>query len=92
MENQDGWLLFIKLCQQAVKKNKLLELYQFIFTQEEREKLELRTLLTKALLEEKMAQREISSHLKVSISKITRGSNALKVIDSKLKKFLTESL
>lgn len=92
MDNKDGWQSFINLCQNAAKKNKLAELYEFIFTAEERESLALRTLLTKALLKKEMTQRDISSHLKVSISKITRGSNALKTIDAKLKKFLTDNI
>lgn len=92
MTNKDDWQRFIILCEIAAKKDKLSELFEFIFTPEEREQLALRASLTKALLEGEISQRDISSHLKVSISKITRGSNALKTIDSKLKKFLTDNL
>jgi TrpR family trp operon transcriptional repressor len=92
MERKDGWHAFIELCQKAAKQDNLPKVYQFIFTPEEREQLATRTLLIKALLEGALSQREISAKLKVSISKITRGSNALKMIDENLKKFLKKTL
>ncbi len=90
MNNEEGWQHFIKLCQKAAELGRLAELYQVMFTPEEREQLATRTLLTKALLKENMTQREISADLGISITKITRGSNALKIIDNDLKNFIKQ--
>ena len=43
-------------------------------------------------IEEKMTQRDMSETLGVSIAKITRGSNALKMLDPKLKAFLKKNV
>jgi TrpR family trp operon transcriptional repressor len=61
-------------------------------TIEEKEAMAARFLIVKALLEGKMPQREIAKTYKVSIAQITRGSNALKIIDAKLRKFLEKQL
>jgi TrpR family trp operon transcriptional repressor len=50
--------------------------------------LEMRCLIIKALLDQKNPQREIAENLKVSIAKITRGSNELKRISPQLKAYL----
>jgi len=51
-----------------------------------------RFLIVQALQEGKMTQREVADHFDVSISQITRGSNALKIADpilrDRLKKLL----
>ena len=39
-----------------------------------------------------MTQREIAETCKASIGQITRGSNALKIIDARLKTFLESNL
>lgn len=82
---EDGWQSFIELCGDA---RDLKELFELFFTFEEKETMGLRYLLIKALLAEKKTQREISADLKISISKITRGSNALKTIHNRLKEEL----
>jgi TrpR family trp operon transcriptional repressor len=92
MNNKENWQNFITLIETSVKKGNLAELCQYIFTPEEREQLATRVSLTKALLQAELSQREIAEQFSVSISKITRGSNALKMIDDKLKQFLTKNI
>lgn len=86
-----NWDLFVKLCQKAKKKDCLEQLLHFLLTPEERAQVSARVSLTQALLQ-KTTQRDISDQLGISISKITRGSNALKNISPELEKFLTEEL
>lgn len=70
----------------------LEELFDLFFTLEEKELLASRYVIIKALLEGKLTQREIAGSCHVSISQITRGSNALKIIDPKLKIFLESQI
>ena len=85
---EDGWRGFIQLCLLSANKERLDELFGLFLTLEEKEVLALRFLLIKDLLEGRLSQREISQKRKISISKITRGSNALKIIKPSLKEFL----
>ncbi len=89
---EDGWQGFIKLCAETKKPKDLQELFDLLFTLEEKEALGLRVQLIRALLERKRTQREISEDLNISISKITRGSNALKTINERLKEYLRANL
>ena len=87
MKHSD-WKSFLNLCLKAKNTDELANLFDFFFTTEERESFADRYAIIKALLENKETQRELSDSLKVSIAKITRGSNALKRIDPILKSFL----
>lgn len=89
---QESWQAFIRLCAQYQRPEELEELFEFFFTVEEKEDLAGRYSLVKALLEGKRTQREIAKQLALSISKITRGSNALKIVTPKLKKALREKM
>lgn len=73
-------------------KEMLNGFFDLFFTFEERETLVHRYIIIKALLDEKMTQREIAKKCGVSISQITRGSNALKIIDDKLRDVLKKKL
>lgn len=88
MREQEGWKMFLDLCLEAKKPSRLKELFDLFFTIEEKEHLSSRTEIIHALLQEKLSQREISEKMNVSISQITRGSNALKIISDDLLKFL----
>lgn len=90
MRNEDGWKMFLELCLKAKKSSRLEELFSLFFTIEEKEHLSSRMQIIKALLSDKLSQREISDEMKVSISQITRGSNALKIISKDLLKFLED--
>jgi TrpR family transcriptional regulator, trp operon repressor len=85
---EEGWQGFLKLCSKTKSPEELRRLFDLFFTIEEKETLASRYLIIKALLDEKLTQREIAERHKVSIAQITRGSNALKIIDETLKKFL----
>lgn len=85
---EDGWHGFLKQCAQIDSPEQLKTFLDFFLTLEEKDDLAKRYLLTKALLKEEKTQREISEALKISISKITRGSNALKTISNELREFL----
>ncbi len=88
----EGWEEFLTLCQQAESKESLNELYDLLFTFEEKEQLALRVQLVKELLKAEKTQREISRDLNISIAKITRGSNALKSTSDALKQFIKTNL
>jgi TrpR family trp operon transcriptional repressor len=71
------------------KFNSFLSLF---LTFEERETMGSRYLIIKALLEAHLTQRKIAKTYNVSIAQITRGSNALKIVDVKFKEFLKRKL
>jgi TrpR family trp operon transcriptional repressor len=88
IETSDGWDQFLTLCRAAESKTRLNQLFDLLFTMEEKTQLAMRVQLVKELLKNEKTQREISQHLKISIAKITRGSNALKTVDESLKTFI----
>ena len=90
MRDDDGWKMFLDLCLETKKSSRLEELLNLFLTMEEKEHLASRMQIIKALLDEKLSQREISDEMKVSISQITRGSNALKIINNDFLKFLED--
>ena len=75
----------MELSTRLAKVGELAEFYDLFLTLEEKKDLALRLLLVRALLDEELTQREIAQELGVSIAKITRGSNALKITKKKLK-------
>lgn len=83
-----GWQGFLELCSRIHSAEELRHVFNLFFTIEEKETLASRFLIVKALLEEKLTQREIAEIHKVSIAQITRGSNALKIISPDLKALL----
>lgn len=84
------WKLFLTLCLKARDMDELSRLLDCLLTIEEKEAISDRVAIIKALLDNKLTQREMAAKLNVSIAKITRGSNALKTIDTKLKLFLAQ--
>ncbi len=91
-KQKKGWDDFLTLCLSAESNQRLDRLLKLFFTPEEQSQISTRLLLVRALLAKKKTQREISKDLSVSIAKITRGSNGLKMIDDDLKAFLVEAL
>lgn len=90
--DKSGWLEFLELCVQVKQPGDLGHFFDLFLTIEEKEVLASRYLIIKTLLEGKLTQREIAAQYKVSIAQITRGSNALKIIDPKLKASLIQFL
>lgn len=89
---KDGWRKFLELCSMIQSPKEFERLFNLFLTIEEKETLSSRFLIIKALLEEKLTQREIAETYKVSIAQITRGSNALKIINPAFKKSLKAKL
>ena len=85
---EKDWKDFVRLCCKLKSEKDLENLFDLFLTLEEKELLASRYVIIQALVEGKLTQREIAEACKVSISQITRGSNALKIIDPKLKSFL----
>jgi len=88
MRDEDGWKMFLDLCAKTKESFYLDDFLNLVLTIEEKEHLSSRIQIIKALLEDKLSQREIAEQLQVSISQITRGSNALKIINDDFLKFL----
>ena len=89
---EEGWKGFLDLCTKAHDPEDLDALLFLFLTEEERVALAARFLIVKELVRGEQTQREIAKSRKTSIGQITRGSNALKVIDENLRKFLDEKL
>jgi len=87
-----GWEEFLELCSKAKSTEELDRLFNLFLTIEEKELLASRYLIIKELSLGQMTQRKLAKTYKVSIAQITRGSNALKVIDKTLKTFLEKHL
>ena len=85
---EDGWRGFLEVCAKIKTPEDLDHFFSLFLTIEEQEALAARFLIVQALVEGRLTQRKIAEVYQVSIAQITRGSNALKIIDAKLKKFL----
>lgn len=83
-----GWSQFLTLCRASESTHQLDQLFSLLFTLEEKDQLAMRVQLVRELLRGEKTQRQISQDLKISIAKITRGSNALKTVDEALKSFI----
>lgn len=92
MATEDGWWGFLDLCLKSGSSKMLDELFDLLLTFSEREEIASRYLIVKELIKEKKTQREMSQELKVSIAKITRGSNCIKEISPALRSFLEKHL
>lgn len=90
--DKDAWWGFLTLCSKITSPEEFKKLFDLFFTIEEKETIGRRFLIVKALQEGKLTQRQIADDFNVSISQITRGSNALKIIDPALKKMLDKFL
>jgi TrpR family trp operon transcriptional repressor len=88
MSASNGWNQFLTLCRATESTQQLDQLFSLLFTLEEKDQLAMRVQLVKELLKGEKTQRQISQDLKISIAKITRGSNALKTVDESLKAFI----
>lgn len=91
-EVKAGWSDFLELCSQIKAPEEFDKFFSLFLTIEERETLASRFLIIKALLDGHLTQREIAEKYKVSIAQITRGSNALKIVDPQFRKKLENKL
>jgi TrpR family trp operon transcriptional repressor len=86
-----GWDEFLALCLRAKSVKVLDKLFSLYLTQKEQQSVAMRDLIIRELLKGEKTQREMAKTLRVSIAKITRGSNSLKLIDEDLKQLLKGS-
>ncbi len=91
-KTKTGWKNFITLCASTDSNKMMDQLFDLFFTLDEKEQLNARCLIVKALIEGKLTQRQIADELGVSISQITRGSNELKTIEKGLTEYLKTQL
>ncbi len=87
-----AWRGFLNALQSIKTPHALNECLTFFLTHEEKATLTTRYLLTQELLKGELTQREIAKKFGVSIAKITRGSNSLKLLSPALKQELTQLL
>ena len=76
-----GWRDFLALCAEIHDPAEFNRFFALFLTFEERETMASRYLIIQELLEGLLTQREIAEAHKISIAQITRGSNALKIVD-----------
>jgi TrpR family transcriptional regulator, trp operon repressor len=88
----EGWQGFLQLCSSVKTPEELERFFDLFLSIEEKEGLAARFLIVKAFMKGELTQREMAKTYKVSIAQITRGSNALKIIEPKLRKFLESQL
>lgn len=91
-KDDDGWRSFISLCIKCKTPEELDKALNLFLTFEEREDIAKRYLIVKELLQGEKTQREMAETLKVSIAKITRGSNSLKNLDERSRDFLMKKI
>lgn len=91
-KSKKGWGQFLYWCLQAEDEKTLDLLFDLLFTPEEKKDLATRCLIIQELLSQEHTQRDIAKDLKVSISKITRGSNELKRMKNELIRYVKENL
>lgn len=91
-KDEEIWQGFLRLCSRVESPQEFKQLFELFLTLEEKENIGKRFLIVKALEKGELTQREIAEKFNVSISQITRGSNALKVIDANLRNFLKKNL
>jgi TrpR family trp operon transcriptional repressor len=85
---EDGWQGFLSLCSSRKTSKELDELLWLFLTPEEQKDIATRYLIVKELMIGKKTQRAMAKDLGVSIAKITRGSNFLKMISKDLRRLL----
>ena len=86
--DDDGWWDFLTLCAEIDSAAELHDFFGLFMTIEERRAMADRMLIIRDLVQGQKTQREMADELHVSIAKITRGSNSLKIISDRLREFL----
>lgn len=81
----EGWKEFLSLVKSIKSENELSGILKLVLTPEEFASIGGRILILQALLRGDESQRDMAERLKVSIATITRGSNALKIVDDETK-------
>lgn len=91
-QTEEGWRRFLELSFKLSSIDQLSELFHLFLTHEERDAIALRVMLVSHLLDQKQSQQLIAKQLGISLSKMTRGSNAMKIISPQLREYLKVQL
>jgi TrpR family trp operon transcriptional repressor len=89
---ETGWRQFLELCLRAKSPEDLDKIFRLHLTKEEQQAVAMRYLIVRELLKGEKTQRDMARALQVSIAKITRGSNSMKLIDQELKDLLLQGI
>lgn len=89
---EDGWWCFLAALNELQSSEQLNEFFTLFLTIEERNDIADRFLIVRDLLKGDKTQRQMADELQVSIAKITRGSNSLKMIGANLRDFLIDNI
>ncbi|MEM7403077.1 MAG: trp operon repressor [Myxococcota bacterium] len=87
-----GWNQLVQLLLQVQDEQHMNELLRLLLTFNERESLANRYRIVQELLCSHKPQRQIVKELRVSIAKVTAGSNGLKHISGSLKQLLQQQM
>ena len=90
--DSDGWWRFLEVCTKLKTTEELNDFFDLFLTIEEKKDVADRYLIVSDLLKGEKTQREMAEDLQVSIAKITRGSNSLKIIGEKFRRFLMKHI
>ncbi len=82
---EKNWQSLIRVIRILKSDNELSLLLDFLFTLEEKRQLSNRYALAQQMVLAQKSQREIAKDLGVSISTVTRCSNALKLLPDEIK-------
>lgn len=92
MEQSEGWRQLVQLFAHVQSERQMEELLRLMLTLHEQESLANRYRIVHALLCSNKTQRYIAGDLKVSIAKVTAGSNELKCVSEPLKQLLRQQM
>ena len=90
--DKQAWRQLLDLITACDSPKQLNDLFEMLFTIEEREQLADRIIIMRELMRGKLTQRELSKQFDISIAKITRGSNCLKGANQKLCDFIEATI
>ena len=90
--DKEAWRQLLDLIGACDSPKQLSDVFELLFTIEEREQLADRVIIMRELFRGKLTQRELAKQFDISIAKITRGSNCLKGANQKLCDFIESHL
>lgn len=91
-DSEEGWWQFLTAFASINDAETLNAFMHLFLTMEERTSVADRYRIIRELVKGEKTQRQIAADLNVSIAKITRGSNSLKIIDESLKTLLVKQI